>query len=87
MTKETFTSNQIWTVLAGVISVIIKAWRAGGGLAHFNIWPQTRRTHVDGAPLVITNAVGYFRPITPIEEWSIDTALHYGLTLEGIEAR
>ncbi len=57
------------------------------GEATVILWPDLRGIGLgDGAAVVVQNTSGRFRLVKNTTEWSIDEAVHFGITFDAIEA-
>jgi len=57
-----------------------------GSPATLDIFPFLRESPANSAPLTLVNAQGVFRLSDNAQPWSVDEALHYGLSFKAREA-
>lgn len=55
------------------------------GAAEIDIWPSLRRDLVDNEAVTITDTVGLFRLVGPVQSWTINDSSVYGVTFEAME--
>lgn len=58
----------------------------GSGEATIDIWPNLRESPADNAALVLTSCKGTFRLKDNVMDWGINSARHYGIEIEAVEA-
>ncbi len=56
------------------------------GVATMTLWPELRESPANGATIVVSSALGHFRLTENLSEFSINEALHYGISFEAEEA-
>ena len=71
---------------ARLYCVIEDADSDAGGFAELSIWPALRESPPDDEPIILNSPKGKFRLVEPDIEYTIDAAMLYGVTLQGIEA-
>ena len=58
----------------------------GSGLAALDIFPRVRDVLSDGATIIVANTAGIWRIDGDVPPWSIDEAIHYGISFTAREA-
>lgn len=58
----------------------------GSGNATFDIYPCLRENVGDNTAIVLTKPVGTFRLASNTRGWSVDNAIHYGISASFVEA-
>tara|TARA_R110000803_G_scaffold140387_1_gene206917 strand:- start:8 stop:631 length:624 start_codon:yes stop_codon:yes gene_type:complete len=57
----------------------------GSGQATLDLWPSIRTARPDNEAITTTSCVGRFRLNSGEQDWSINSALHYGITFAAVE--
>lgn len=71
---------------AYLYKVMADADSDGAGDVTLDIWPRLRTSPSDGAIVTVSDAKGTFRLAKNQQSYSINTALHYGLQIQAVEA-
>lgn len=66
--------------------VLDNASADGSGIVTLSIWPNLRESPADNAAVTVSNCLGLWRLTSNVSEWSIDSALLYGIEFKAIEA-
>ncbi len=56
------------------------------GAATLTLWPELRESPANNDPVTVSSALGHFRLLENLSEFSIDEALHYGVEFTAEEA-
>jgi len=68
-------SASLYKVLADVNTDV-------SGNATLDVWPDVVTATTDGATVIVSGATGLFRLASPVTEWSINSAVMYGVSFE-----